>query len=100
MRRIKNRLVRLTTRVQTLREMLEKLMDDDSDMHAMHLTARAYDQLERQAGFQSQNCSCMQLHVFVLVLLDISVCSPELAKVPALSSWHSCSILGIMVGKD
>ena len=47
-RRIKNRLVRLTTRVQTLREMLEKLMDDDSDMHAMHLTARAYDQLERQ----------------------------------------------------
>jgi magnesium transporter len=49
-RRIKNRLVRLTTRVQTLREMLEKLMDDDSDMHAMHLTARAYDQLERQVG--------------------------------------------------
>ena len=53
MRRIKNRLVRLTTRVQTLREMLEKLMDDDSDMHAMHLTARAYDQLERQARFHS-----------------------------------------------
>ncbi|CAK0788018.1 hypothetical protein CVIRNUC_011240 [Coccomyxa viridis] len=56
-RRIKNRLVRLTTRVQTLREMLEKLMDDDSDMHAMHLTARAYDQLERQrtqqTGFDS-----------------------------------------------
>ena len=49
-RRIKNRLVRLTTRVQTLREMLEKLMDDDSDMHAMHLTARAYDQLERQVS--------------------------------------------------
>ncbi|CAL5224978.1 g7755 [Coccomyxa viridis] len=52
-RRIKNRLVRLTTRVQTLREMLEKLMDDDSDMHAMHLTARAYDQLERQKTQQS-----------------------------------------------
>ena len=50
MRRIKNRLVRLTTRVQTLREMLEKLMDDDSDMHAMNLTARAQDQLERQVG--------------------------------------------------
>lgn len=49
-RRIKNRLVRLTTRVQTLREMLEKLLDDDSDMHAMHLTARAMDQLERQVS--------------------------------------------------
>ena len=65
-------------------------MDDDSDMHAMHLTARAYDQLERQAGLQSQNCSCMQLRVFVLVLLLIPVCSPELAKIPALSSRHSC----------
>ena len=52
-RRIKNRLVRLTTRVQTLREMLEKLLDDDSDMHAMHLTARAQDQLERQASMPS-----------------------------------------------
>ena len=55
-RRIKNRLVRLTTRVQTLREMLEKLMDDDSDMHAMHLTARAYDQLERQVGSSTGGC--------------------------------------------
>jgi hypothetical protein len=54
-RRIKNRLVRLTTRVQTLREMLEKLLDDDSDMHAMHLTARALDQLERQVP--PSNCS-------------------------------------------
>ena len=36
--------------VQTLREMLEKLLDDDSDMHAMHLTARAMDQLERQVS--------------------------------------------------
>ncbi len=35
---------------QTLREMLEKLLDDDSDMHAMHLTARAMDQLERQVS--------------------------------------------------
>ena len=59
-RRIKNRLVRLTTRVQTLREMLEKLMDDDSDMHAMHLTARAYDQLERQVSFRP--CLC-PMHV-------------------------------------
>ena len=66
-RRIKNRLVRLTTRVQTLREMLEKLRDDDSDMHAMHLTARAYDQLERQAGFGSNKDSCVQLLVFLVL---------------------------------
>lgn len=57
-RRIKNRLVRLTTRVQTLREMLEKLMDDDSDMHAMHLTARAYDQLERQVSTSLELLQC------------------------------------------
>ena len=30
--------------------MLEKLMDADDDMHAMHLIARAYDQLECQVS--------------------------------------------------
>jgi len=39
-RRIKNRMVRLTTRVETLRELLEKILDDDSDMRDMNLTAR------------------------------------------------------------
>ncbi|GAB4815414.1 hypothetical protein N2152v2_002460 [Parachlorella kessleri] len=38
-RRIKNRMVRLTTRVETLREVLEKFLDDDSDMMDMNLTA-------------------------------------------------------------
>ena len=31
------------------REVLEKILDDDSDMHQMNLTARAMDLLERQA---------------------------------------------------
>ncbi len=39
MRRIKNRLVRLTTRVETVREVLEKFLDDDEDMHDLNLTA-------------------------------------------------------------
>jgi magnesium transporter len=39
-RRVKNRMVRLTTRVETLREVLEKFLDDDSDMKDMNLTAR------------------------------------------------------------
>ena len=38
-RRIKNRLVRLTTRVETVREVLEKFLDDDEDMHDLNLTA-------------------------------------------------------------
>ena len=54
-RRIKNRLVRLTTRVETLREVLEKILDDDSDMHQMNLTARAMDLLERQARDMDSN---------------------------------------------
>lgn len=45
-RRIKNRMVRLTTRVETLREVLEKFLDDDGDMHDMNLSAR---DAERQA---------------------------------------------------
>ena len=39
-RRIKNRMVRLTTKVETIRELLEKFLDDDSDMKDMNLTAR------------------------------------------------------------
>ena len=39
-RRIKNRMVRLTTKVETIREVLEKFLDDDSDMKDMNLTAR------------------------------------------------------------
>jgi magnesium transporter len=31
--------VRLTTRVETVREVLEKFLDDDEDMHDMNLTA-------------------------------------------------------------
>jgi magnesium transporter len=39
-RRVKNRMVRLTTRVETLREVLEKFLDDDSDMRDMNLAAK------------------------------------------------------------
>ncbi|KAL4428791.1 hypothetical protein ABPG77_005229 [Micractinium sp. CCAP 211/92] len=52
-RRIKNRMVRLTTRVETLREVLEKFLDDDSDMKDLNLTAKEADRLglaERRAG--------------------------------------------------
>ena len=49
-RRIKSRMVRLTTRVETIREFLEKFLDDDSDMHDMNLTARQQDMLERQTS--------------------------------------------------
>lgn len=41
LRSVKNRMVRLTTRVETIRELLEKLLDDDDDMRDMNLTARA-----------------------------------------------------------
>lgn len=43
-------MVRLTTRVETMREVLEKFLDDDSDMHDMNLTARQQDMLERQTS--------------------------------------------------
>ena len=46
-RRTKSRMVRLTTRVETIRELLEKFLEDDEDMHDMNLTARQQDMLER-----------------------------------------------------
>jgi magnesium transporter len=45
-RRIKNRMVRLTTRVETLKELLEKLLDDDSDMRDVNLSAKEAEREE------------------------------------------------------
>ena len=45
MRRIKNRMVRLKTRVETIRELLEKFLEDEGDMKSMNLTARQASQL-------------------------------------------------------
>lgn len=48
-RRIKNKLARLSTRVETIRELLEGFLDDDSDMRNMNLTAkRAREAAEKE----------------------------------------------------
>lgn len=39
-RRIKSRMVRLKTRGETIKEVLEKYLDDDDDMKDMNLTAK------------------------------------------------------------
>lgn len=44
MRRIKNRMVRLKTRVETIRELLEKFLEDEGDMKSMNLTAKHVSQ--------------------------------------------------------
>lgn len=49
-RRVKNRMVRLTTRVETLREVLEKFLDDDSDMRDMNLTAKEAREVQERAA--------------------------------------------------
>lgn len=39
-RRVKSRMVRLMTRVETIREVLQKYLDDDSDMKDLNLSAK------------------------------------------------------------
>lgn len=39
-RKIKSRMVRLKTRGETIREVLEKYLDDDGDMKDMNLSAK------------------------------------------------------------
>ncbi|KAL4428792.1 hypothetical protein ABPG77_005230 [Micractinium sp. CCAP 211/92] len=56
-RRIKNRMVRLTTRVETLREVLEKFLDDDSDMKDLNLTAKEEDRMSGEERRASQGLS-------------------------------------------
>lgn len=53
MRRIKNRMVRLKTRVETIRELLEKFLEDEGDMKSMNLTARQDLQAAAQATAQT-----------------------------------------------
>ena len=43
-RRIKSRMVRLKTRGETIKEVLEKYLDDDEDMRDMNLTAKCVGQ--------------------------------------------------------
>lgn len=45
-RRIKNRMVRLSTRLETVKELLEKLLDDDSDMKDLNLNAKEQERVE------------------------------------------------------
>ena len=40
LRAIKNRMVRLFTRVETIKELLQRLLDDDSDLRDMNLSAK------------------------------------------------------------
>ena len=51
-RRVKNRMVRLMTRAATLKELLEKLLDDDSDMKSLNLAAK---EAEREDLIQRQS---------------------------------------------
>jgi magnesium transporter len=39
-RRVKNRMVRLNTRVETVRNLLEKYLADDGDLAELHLTGQ------------------------------------------------------------
>jgi len=51
-RRVKNRMVRLTTRVETLREVLEKFLDDDDDLRDMNLSAKEAREAQARAAEQ------------------------------------------------
>ena len=63
MRRIKNRMVRLKTRVETIRELLEKFLEDEGDMKSMNLTARQLPQLFRLALLpKSHGCCASSAH--------------------------------------
>ncbi|KAL3139598.1 hypothetical protein ABBQ38_003917 [Trebouxia sp. C0009 RCD-2024] len=58
-RRIKNRMVRLNTRVETIHELLEKLLDDDDDMKDLNLTAKQLE-MERTVSLQRNSLKAGQ----------------------------------------
>lgn len=56
-RRIKSRMVRLNTRGETIREVLEKFLDDDDDMKDMNLSAKC------ASPFPPHVSSCCAMHL-------------------------------------
>lgn len=85
MRRIKNRMVRLKTRVETIRELLEKFLEDEGDMKSMNLTARQVPQLFTLA------CTALQvqlLHIQHLNYLNFVDCFQESALLHLDCSLH------------
>ena len=50
-RRVKNRMVRLNTRVETIRALLEKYLDDDDDMEDLNLTGKQCVSVESSSCF-------------------------------------------------
>lgn len=71
-RRIKSRMVRLTTRVETLREVLVRLMDDEGDMRDMNLSAKIEIELHRR-----------------LTTLESGGVTPVDAAAPPDASWRT-----------
>lgn len=61
-RRIKSRMVRLNTRGETIREVLEKFLDDDDDMKDMNLSAKAEEALQRRMSLQRRSVESTAFH--------------------------------------
>ncbi|KAG2484057.1 hypothetical protein HYH03_017146 [Edaphochlamys debaryana] len=60
MRALKGRMAGLTSKVDTVRGVLEKLLDDDNDMAAMNLTARQEEEEEREVRLAAQHAAAQQ----------------------------------------
>jgi len=67
-RRVKNRMVRLNTRVETIRAVLEKYLDNDDDMEDLNLTGKQCATgkgrgcLREQLTFRARTCTLPPLH--------------------------------------
>ncbi|KDD72467.1 hypothetical protein H632_c3305p0, partial [Helicosporidium sp. ATCC 50920] len=90
-RRIKNRMVRLTKRVETLREVLEKFLDDDSDMKSMYLTAR---EEERALALEKQEALRMQ------ALAAAAGGAPSVAPPGAAAAFGGSPRMAAFLGED
>ena len=78
-RRIKSRMVRLKTRGETIKEVLEKYLDDDSDMKDMNLTAKCADAPGTRGSLESTSSQNVQMHFMTRCAV-----APSPARVMAL----------------
>eukprot|EP00890_Picochlorum_soloecismus_P005858 jgi/Picsp_1/6273/NSC_03624-R2_magnesium transporter mrs2-7 len=86
-RRVKNRMVRLNTRVETLKEVLEKTLDDDADMKDFNLSALEEERLESVNRQAARSASGTPFDIPIAATLgSVSAMTPQVAKSIASSA--------------
>lgn len=93
-RRIKNKLARLlNNKVEKLKEILEGLLDDDSDLRDMNLTARRErERLEKEREMAMERVRCAHMGLWVYTYAAYASLIVHMVSHHVILSAHRCCL--------